>query len=361
MGEPNGSAARGAPRGPREPEGRGVAWTEERGTSDEGRQRLKSAPEASGGEHSERGKRPELAAFLRSRRERITPEDVGLPGGHRRRTAGLRREEVAQLAGVGVTWYTWLEQGRPIRASVQVLDAVARTLRLDPVERQHLFRLAEIPDPAPAGAASQLLSPEIRAILDQLVPMPANVVTERFDILAWNAAYATLFPPPADAVPSNTVSANTGRSERNSLLYCFTQPACCSAIENHADQRAAMVAQLRAAYGRHVGDPAWTGFIRRMEAASPEFAAMWATQDVAQPASHAKVFRHPLFPRLAMTSTSLAVQAAPGARLVVYAPSDDATRRAMEQLVEEYGPGSPQPRFPCWPAHQARALVPEPV
>ena len=191
--------------------------------------------------------------------------------------------------------------------------------------------------------------------------MPANVVTERFDILAWNAAYATLFPPPAEPVSADTVSADTGRPERNSLLYCFTQPACCSAIENHADQRASLVAQLRAAYGRHVGDPAWTGFIRRMEAASPEFATMWATQDVAQPASHAKVFRHPLYPRLAMTSTSLAVQAAPGTRLVVYAPSDDATRRAMEQLVEEYGSGPPQPRFPCWPAHQARALVPEPV
>ena len=99
---------------------------------------------------SERGnvvrlRRSELAAFLRSRRERITPEDVGLPGGSRRRTAGLRREEVAQLAGVGVTWYTWLEQGRPIRASVQVLEAVARTLRLDTTERQHLLRLAEAP------------------------------------------------------------------------------------------------------------------------------------------------------------------------------------------------------------------------
>ncbi|HEV2254564.1 MAG TPA: helix-turn-helix transcriptional regulator [Streptosporangiaceae bacterium] len=302
-------------------------------------------------------RRNELASFLRSRRERITPEDVGLPGGHRRRTTGLRREEVAQLAGVGVTWYTWLEQGRPIRASVQVLDAVARTLRLDPVERQHLFRLAEIPDPAPAGTASQLLSPEIRAILDQLVPMPANVVTERFDILAWNAAYAALFPPPAGPPPAGTAPAGTGRHERNSLLYCFTQPACCTAFENQAEQRAAMVAQLRAAYGRHVGDPAWTGFIRRMEAASPEFAAMWATQDVAQPASYAKVFRHPLYPRLAMTSTSLAVQAAPGTRIVVYVPSDDVTRQAMEQLVAL---GPRQPRFPCWPAHQARVLVPQP-
>ena len=99
-------------------------------------------PEASG--KAER--RHELAAFLRSRRERITPEDAGLPGGYRRRTAGLRREEVAQLSGVGVTWYTWLEQGRPIRASVQVLEAVARTLQLDAIERQHLFRLAEVPD-----------------------------------------------------------------------------------------------------------------------------------------------------------------------------------------------------------------------
>src|SRR6201989_61124 len=90
-------------------------------------------------------RRHELAAFLRSRRERIAPEDAGLPSRHRRRTAGLRREEVAQLSGVGVTWYTWLEQGRPIRASVQVLEAVARTLQLDTPEREHLYRLAEVP------------------------------------------------------------------------------------------------------------------------------------------------------------------------------------------------------------------------
>src|SRR5271169_823936 len=158
---------------PREPKGRGAAWTEERRRSDEGRGRLEGGPEASGTvERSlESGpeasgkteRRNELAAFLRSRRERITPEDVGLPGGHRRRTAGLRREEVAQLAGVGVTWYTWLEQGRPIRASVQVLEAVARTLRLDAVERQHLFRLAEAPDTATPGDAGPRLPPQIQA------------------------------------------------------------------------------------------------------------------------------------------------------------------------------------------------------
>ena len=90
-------------------------------------------------------RREELAAFLRTRRARIRPEDVGLPSGARRRTPGLRREEVAQLAGVGVTWYTWLEQGRPINASVQVLDAIARTLRLDRTECEHLYRLADMP------------------------------------------------------------------------------------------------------------------------------------------------------------------------------------------------------------------------
>src|SRR5579863_10060783 len=97
-------------------------------------------------------RRAELAAFLRARRERITPEQAGLPPGSRRRTPGLRREEVAQLAGVGVTWYTWLEQGRQINASQQVLGAVARTLLLDQAEREHLFRLADLPDAATAAA-----------------------------------------------------------------------------------------------------------------------------------------------------------------------------------------------------------------
>src|SRR3982751_6781192 len=90
-------------------------------------------------------RRPELAQFLRSRRARLSPADVGLAPGIRRRTPGLRREEVAQLAGVGLTWYTWLEQGRPINASVQILDAIARTLRLDPAEREHLYRLGDVP------------------------------------------------------------------------------------------------------------------------------------------------------------------------------------------------------------------------
>jgi transcriptional regulator with XRE-family HTH domain len=287
-----------------------------------------------------RARRTELAAFLRSRRGRIRPEDVGLPPGFRRRTAGLRREEVAQLSGVGVTWYTWLEQGRPINASPQVLDAVARTLRLDPVERQHLYRLAEVPvEPAPDRAEHRLRQ-EFRDILDALVPLPASVVTDMFDLLAWNSAYAALFP--------NCTSAPPG--QRNTLLSCFTHPDCCHPILNREEQISSMVAQLRGAYGQHVGEPAWTSFIERLESASPRFARMWAAQEVGLPATHLKVFRHPRFERLVMKSASMTLPRPSGTRMVVYTPVDQETRDVLPRLAAGEGAGL---HFPCWPHHQA--------
>jgi transcriptional regulator with XRE-family HTH domain len=287
---------------------------------------------------SDRTRRAELAAFLRSRRERITPEDAGLPPGFRRRTAGLRREEVAQLSGVGVTWYTWLEQGRPINASAQVLDAIARTLRLDQPEREHLYRLADPSAAPPAPAPGGCLPEQIQEILDGLATLPACVLNERFDVLAWNAAYAALFPSVVGA-PAQ---------DRNALWLNFTQPACCHPYLNRADQLGLMVAQLRAAYGRHVGEPAWTGFVRRLQAASPEFARMWAEHEVAGPASYLKIFRHPAHAQLTMTTNSLAVLAVPGTRVVVYTPADEPTRRAVTSLVAGDGAGA---RFPCWDAH----------
>src|SRR6266566_3849242 len=188
-------------------------------------------------------RRAELAAFLRTRRERTTPEQAGLPPGSRRRTPGLRREEVAQLSGVGVTWYTWLEQGRQINASPQVLSAVARTLLLDQAEREHLFRLADLPDAATAAGAAtsgcEQVLPEVQEILDALAPMPASVVNERFDLLAWNASYQVLWPGVTGADPG----------ERNILWQCFTYPDCCHPYVNRHEQLAMLVAQLRGAYG----------------------------------------------------------------------------------------------------------------
>jgi len=272
-------------------------------------------------------RRAELAAFLRTRRERITPEQAGLPAGSRRRTPGLRREEVAQLSGVGVTWYTWLEQGRPINASTQVLGAVARTLLLDQAEKEHLFHLADLPDAAtaagPGSAACEQVLPEVQEILDTLTPMPACVLNERFDLLAWNAPYAALWPGVIGAAPG----------ERNILWQIFCQADCCHPYVNRAEQVARLVAQLRGAYGRHVGEPAWTGFVRRLAAVSPEFARLWDEHDVASQASYLKIFRHPAYQRLTMTTTSLAVQAVPGTRMVVYRPTDDITRQAISELL----------------------------
>jgi transcriptional regulator with XRE-family HTH domain len=287
-------------------------------------------------------RRTELAAFLRSRRERISPEDVGLPPGPRRRTAGLRREELAQLAGVGVTWYTWLEQGRPINVSVQVLDAVARTLMLDQVERAHLFRLAEVPGVASAGAVEKVLPDAVQDVLDAL-PIPACVVTDRFDLLAWNDMYAKVFPRVTSAPAA----------DRNTLLYLFTAPPCCTPVADQDAYCGAMVGTLRAAYAKHVSDPAWTQFIRRLEAESPRFAAAWAEHDVTQPSSYSKALRHPCVGEFTVTTTSFGVQAVPGARMTVYTPADEPGKEALRRLAADDGDA----HFPCWPAHDPERIM----
>ncbi|HEY2551051.1 MAG TPA: helix-turn-helix transcriptional regulator [Streptosporangiaceae bacterium] len=298
-----------------------------------------AAPATPAGYAAGQVRRAELGEFLRSRRERITPEDAGLPPGTRRRTSGLRREEVALLAGVGVTWYTWLEQGRPINASTQVLDAVARTLRLDQPEREHLYRLADIPEATQPTDECQLLAPEIQQILDGLSGLPASVVNERFDLLAWNAAYALLFPGLVRAP----------KADRNTLWYSFTCPGCCHPYVNRDEQLGPVVATLRGAYGKHLGEPAWTGFVRRLESASPEFARMWAQHEVASPASHFKIFRHPRYRQLPMISSSLGVLGTPGTRMVVYTPADERCRKALESLLAGEGEGE---HYRCWRAHQ---------
>jgi transcriptional regulator with XRE-family HTH domain len=286
-------------------------------------------------------RRTEMAAFLRTRRERISPEDVGLPPGQRRRTIGLRREEVAQLAGVGVTWYTWLEQGRPINVSTQVLDAIARTLKLDPAERAHLFRLANVPGSDPLATCAECALPdEVQHVLDAMTAIPASVVNERFDLLAWNDMFGRLFPRLTAALPA----------DRNTLLSVLTGDRCCCPLVNYDTQIDGMIAQLRAAYGRHVGDPAWTHFIGRLQAASPDFARVWPAHDVAHPSSYLKLFRHPGVGEISTKSASFAVTAVPWARMVVYIPTDDESQVALDKLVASEGLDA---CYPCWPAHAA--------
>ncbi|MFE6689934.1 helix-turn-helix transcriptional regulator [Streptomyces sp. NPDC057743] len=273
-------------------------------------------------------RRPELAAFLRSRRARVTPQDVGMPPGLRRRTPGLRREEVAQLSGVGVTWYTWLEQGRPINASGQVLDAVARTLRLDDAEREHLYHLAEVPYAPAREADARSVGPEVHGIIDALVPLPAVVYNARYDVLAANSAYQGVFP---------AVALARGPA-RNALWQLFTMPPCCSTVRNRDEEFPALVAQLRGAYGRHVGEAAWEALISRLSGASSEFARLWATGDVAPHGRRVKVVQHASVGEIRLVSSSLAVDGAPETRIVVYTPADEESRRLTAVLRTVHDP-----------------------
>jgi hypothetical protein len=266
-------------------------------------------------------RRTELAAFLRACRERITPEAVGLPPGPRRRTPGLRREEVANLAGVGVTWYSWLEQGRPINASEQVVEAISRTLRLDAAERDHLYQLAELPPP---GSGSVIgISDELQEILDALDPLPANLTNARYDLLGWNASYAAIFPG---------IVGDAGR--RNTVWCIFTTPACCNPLVRPGDELDRLVAMLRSGYGRHVGEPEWETFLDQLRAASPLFAQMWAQQKVAAPGSMRKVFRHAAVGEIRATTMSLAVTGSTETRIVVYRADDVESRERMAWLRE---------------------------
>jgi transcriptional regulator with XRE-family HTH domain len=269
-------------------------------------------------------RRQELGAFLRSRREAITPDQVGLPEGGRRRTPGLRREEVAYLAGVGVTWYTWLEQGRDITVSGQVLEAISRVLMFDPDERSHLFTLAGGGEHE-MQKECQSLVPSIQVILDQMDPFPACVQNARFQILAFNAAYSGLI----DDLAALQFEA------RNTLLLCFTNPLWRAAIVDWEEAAGRMVANLRAAMAEHVAEPAWKTLVGRLIEASPEFAEMWERHEVRGPENRTKHLINPKVGLLHLDYTNLWFGPRLGTRLVTYTPADPETQARLEKLAAD--------------------------
>jgi transcriptional regulator with XRE-family HTH domain len=280
-----------------------------------------AVPPAAAARAAASARRRELGAFLRSRRERLAPADVGLPEGGRRRTPGLRREEVASLAGVGMTWYTWLEQGRDIHASEQVLDAIARTLMLDPHECRHLFTLAGVAAPR-QDADSEVVSPEIRAVLDQLHPYPAFVTNERYDLLAYNRAYLALLGD-LDALPFE---------DRNSVWIMFTKQTTSRCFVDRDTAKPRMVAQLRGAMAEHVADPAWKCLVKRLQHASAEFRELWERHEVAEPENARKRLLHRDLGLLQFNYLNTWLAPRAGLRLVAYIPADDATREATREF-----------------------------
>jgi transcriptional regulator with XRE-family HTH domain len=267
-------------------------------------------------------RRRELGAFLRNRRERIQPEQLGVRGGRRRRTPGLRREEVAQLAGVGVTWYTWLEQGRDINPSAQVLDAISRTLQFDAHEHSHLFTLAGIPT---STIANQCLEacPTAQMLLDQLEPFPASLVNDRLDLLAYNRVYASFFGDDLEAIPIE---------ERNVLWLVFTNPSWRRVIVDWDESVGNLVAEYRAAMAEHLDEPEWKALVTRLHHAAPEFTAFWERHDVQLVESRMKRARHPTVGLLSLVYTHLWLGQRLGTRITAFTPADERTRRKLEAL-----------------------------
>jgi len=269
-------------------------------------------------------RRRELGAFLRDRRERIAPQQVGLTPMGRRRTPGLRREELAQLAGVGVTWYTWLEQGRDINVSPQVLEAVCRTLLLDPHERSHVMTLAGFAEQRLAKEC-QSISPAVQTMLDGLTPIPGVVQNSRFDVLAYNQPYGHLFAD-LDALPLG---------DRNMLWLSFTRPEWRRGMVEWEQTVHRLVAQYRLAMADHVGEPAWRGLIARLSEASADFVRVWEEREVLGPENQTKLIMNEKVGLLRLESTHYWLGPRPGSRLIVYSPADAECRERLEKLATE--------------------------
>ena len=269
----------------------------------------------------------ELAEFLRSRRARLLPEQVGLPRGTRRRTPGLRRAEVALLSGVSPEWYTWLEQGRDINVSEQLVESLASALRLDVHERAHLFMLALRQPPPIETFSPPTISPTLQQFLNQLGTSPACVVDARLNVMAWNAAFCVVF---------GDYAASPAR-ERNLMWRLFNTPAQKRGAEGKELLRV-YVAQFRAEYGRFVDDPWWAEQIAELSRISPEFRDLWARHDVANLSEGQKAIQHPLVGELTFDFLFLQTTDSPDLRLLIHTPrSNTGTADKIERLLAMEG------------------------
>jgi predicted kinase/transcriptional regulator with XRE-family HTH domain len=287
------------------------------------------------------GNRGQLADFLRSRRARLTPADVGLPGDSepgRRRTPGLRREEVAELSGVGVTWYTWLEQGRKITASPPVVDALARALRLSADEHRHLRELAGLAATPPASGDDP--QSRLQRLVDAATPNAASVYNVHFDYLAWNEPYRRIRHDPA-RLPA-------GR--RNLLWMMFTDAENRARMTTWDRAARALLSQFRAAAGRHPEDPRFAELTAALTEASPQFRDWWAQYPVRYFRPARIRVRHPQVGRIALELFQLRLEDDPGQLMVMQVPADPASRDRVAALA---GP----PALPGQHAPVARAPV----
>ncbi|MBB4932870.1 transcriptional regulator with XRE-family HTH domain [Lipingzhangella halophila] len=264
----------------------------------------------------------ELAAFLRSRRERLDPHDFGLPSRRQaRRTPGLRREEVAELAGVSIDYIVRLEQGRGLRLSANVAEALAQALRLAPNERAHLFNLAQ-QRPLNADKPATTAAPPLARLVTDLSPLPAMLMNHRFDILSWNSEIARLLLD-FDTLPP---------AQRNLMWLCLMHPGI---REFYVDRERVVregIAHLRAAWAAYPEDQALTDLIAEFTAGNEEFARLWAERDVKVNGRGRKVMRHPDVGVVAVNFEVLMPLQDPDQQLVTFRAADDESQSALDRL-----------------------------
>ena len=260
-----------------------------------------------------------LGAFLRDRRARLQPETGG-----RRRTPGLRREEVAARAGVSVTWYTWLEQGRGGPPSDEVLERLVRALELDAPAREMLFLLARRrPPPLRKSRTSAEVSPAVQRVLDAMPTSPAFVRTTTWDILAWNAAAAAVL---------GDFGATSPR-ERNGLRRLFGNPQVRAALPDWEENARFVVAVFRVDLARSGGSPEAAALLAELQATSADFRRFWAENEVRSDGVGRKRYEHPIAGPFTLEHASFKVEGADGLAMVVFTPVSAADIKAIETLI----------------------------
>jgi len=259
---------------------------------------------------------------------RLSPEQVGLISGGRRRTPGLRREEVAQLANVGVSWYTLLEQGRAIHPSSEVLHSIADALQLTPDERHHLFLLADQQHFVDTHASDEQVSPALRRVLDALNPIPAYVMGRRWNYLAWNTTAEHIF----------LLSKSVPPYEYNAVWRVFTDP-----MRHHIHKKPEweqvaqkVLAEFRADSARYADEKWFKSLIADLQRVSPEFRAWWPRHDVRGRNDTIKNIEHPLVGCLMFEHTTLQVPTQPELKIMIYTPRPETdTLEKLQQLVDQ--------------------------
>jgi len=267
-------------------------------------------------------RRAALALFLRTRRERISPELVGLPAGTRRRTPGLRREELALLAGVGATWYTWLEQGRAITVSEQVLESLARVLRLNADERTHLFILARQQLPIDPLPLTQTIDSALQLVLDTMGIYPTWILSSRWDVIAWNQAACRIWGDFSVMAPR----------ERHILWLLFTDPHFRAMAVDWERDAQLFLALFRASTQRYVGEAWLTTLVNDLKRASPAFREWWPRYAIQGVQAEHKHLNHPLVGLLVLQAKTFQIADHPDLQMIVYTPvlgTDTAAKLAL--------------------------------